>query len=114
MAEPEGDDREIDADLPQEHRAGVPEHVRGDAFKRERAAIAGCGGGGVFGEELGYRVGAERPSAPGGEQRVVRPAPAFAEPLAQDRDGLAGQRCAPLLSSFALAADVGAGRQDHI
>jgi hypothetical protein len=38
-------------------------------------------------------------------------ASAFGEPLAEDRDGLAGQGCRALLPSFARDLDVGAGAE---
>ena len=73
------------------------------------------GGGGVLVEQQRDRVGAERSALACREQRLVGVAVALAcSQLAQDRDGLAGQRGDPFLAAFAVTADVRAGAEADV
>ena len=65
--------------------------VRRGAFRRQRRAIDGCRAG-MPGDDRADGVAAERPTLPGGEQRLVGLALAFLEPGAYDRDGFPGER----------------------
>ena len=51
-------------------------------------------------------VAAERGAAAGREQRCVWVTVVFAEPVAQDGDGGAGERGDPVFATFAVAGDV--------
>jgi len=107
MAEPERDDRGVDAGVQQAHRGGVAQDVRGDPFGSKRWACL-CRSGGMLGQAVLERVAAERRAGAGRKQRVAGLAVALAQPCPQDRGRARGQRCDAVLSSFAQAADVGA------
>jgi hypothetical protein len=65
----------------------------------------------VSGDEEGHSVATERLAATGREQRVVGAALSFLKPGTNDGDGVGGERGAPLLTSFAEAADVRPGSE---
>ena len=86
MAEPEGDDRGVNAVLQQVHGAGVPQDVRMDPLRRE-GVVAAEGGPCVFGDDPFDSVGAEPASRPGREQRLVSSTASFGDPGAEQAGG---------------------------
>ena len=71
MTEPERDDRNVYSGLPQQHRAGVPQHVRGNPLVAQGWALLG-GGGDVLVQPPRDRVGGERVSAAGRKPLSVK------------------------------------------
>ena len=110
VAEPEGDDRGVDAAPQQRHGGGVPERVRGDVLLLDRRA-AGLGRGCVLGDEPFDGVAGEPAAGPGGEQRAVGGGAELGEPGPEHPDGLGGERGCPVFAALAVAADVRAGAQ---
>ena len=68
-------------------------------------------GGGVFGEQPGDRVGAQRSASTSREHRIGWAAVVFAEPAGERGDGVGGQRRRAFLASLAVAPDVWPGAQ---
>jgi hypothetical protein len=66
------------------------------------------------GEAVFDGVTAEHGAATGREQRPVWAAVVFAEPVAQGRDGGAGERGDPVFAAFAMAGDVRARPEVHV
>jgi hypothetical protein len=71
VAEPEGDDRDVDAGLQQPHRGGMSQGVHGDVLAAQQRA-GEAGDREVPGEAVLDGVTAEPGPGPGGEQGVVR------------------------------------------
>jgi hypothetical protein len=113
MAEPGRDDGDVDTGVQQGHGSAVAQRMRGDLLGLEGWA-GRCGSGGVLGDEAFDGVSAEWGAAAGREQRVVRGAAAFGQPGPDRCDGVAGQRRDPVLSSFAVAADVRAAPEVNV
>jgi hypothetical protein len=117
MAEPEREDGDVDACMQQAHCGGVPEGVWGDLLRGQGRAVPGRDPV-VFREAGLDGVRGQRPALAGAEQRGVRVAPAFGQPVAQCRDGgrLKGRVAFfPALAEatdirFAVEVDVAAGQ----
>ena len=65
----------------------------------------------MFGEQLSDSGAGQPLSLAGGEQRLLRLASTFFEPLAQDRDGLAGEAGGASFPSFPEDLEVSAGAE---
>jgi len=113
VTEPEGDDAGVDPGVQQPHRGGVPQDVRADLFSVQRRA-AGRGVDGVVGEAMFDGVAAERGAAMGREQRRAGGAVGFAEPVAQDGDGGAGERGDSVFAAFAVNGLALGSQQDAV
>jgi hypothetical protein len=83
VAEPERDDRGVDAGVEQLHRGGVPQGVGGDVLVGDRGAALG-GLGGVEGDASFDGVAGESVAGVGRKQRLVAVALTFGQPDAKD------------------------------
>ncbi len=99
MAEPEGDNRGVDASVQQPHRGGVTQGVGADPF-----AAQGWAGSGSGRQVLG-EAGVDGVAA--GKERIGGLALCLAEPTPQRQNGIGGQGCGPLFAALAGAGDVG-------
>ena len=114
MAEPERDDRGVDAGVQQRHRAAVPQDVGVQLFGPRARGIGAAAVVACVADEAFDGVAAEPPAGAGREQRLVATPGAFGEPDAQHRLGGCGQRDGALFAAFAEAADVGAGAETDV
>ena len=99
MAEPQGDDGDVDAGMQQGHGRRMPQNVRCHVLGGYGWACPG-GSGGVLSEEPFDGVMAEAGAAPGREQRVGPGAAAFGEPVTEDGRGGGGERGRAFLTSL--------------
>ena len=76
----------------------------------QRRAAPGRGGG-VFGEQPGDRVGAQRLASTSREHRIGWAAVVFAEPVGERGDGVGGKRRRAVFASLAVAPNVWPGAQ---
>ena len=111
MSEPQCDRGDVDVVGCQQHRVGVTQDVRCDAFCRERWAAERCSGG-VFGEEQLDGVAAERRAVTGREERVLGVALAFFEPLLEHCAALSGEGPDPSFPAFARDVEM-SGAAEH-
>ena len=110
VAEPEGDNRSVDAGFQECHGGGVPERVRGDVLVLDRRAVR-FGGGCLLADEPFDGVAGEPASCLGREQGCGGARAEFGKPGSEGLGGLAGQRCCPVLAALAVAADMRSGAE---
>jgi hypothetical protein len=113
VPEPQGDGCGIDPGAKQLHGGGMPENVRSDPLAAKRWTIASCGPS-VLSYETLYSIRAEVVSAASREERIVRHAAVFAQPILQDDDRLVVQWSAAVLAPLAPAADVSATAEVNV
>jgi hypothetical protein len=84
--------------------------VRGDVLVLDRRAVR-FGGGCLLADEPFDGVAGELASCLGREQGCGGVRAEFGKPGSEGLDGLAGQRCCPVLAALAVAADMRSGAE---
>ena len=97
----------------QVHRKRMPQGVERYAFFGQRGALT-TSDGKVFFEQILQAVGAQGPTSRSGKDRFRRLTPPFAQPRAQNRNGLSAKRGTSCLPSFTQAVDMRAGTQHDV
>lgn len=104
MAEPQGDDGDIDSREQKPHGGGMPEGVRRDLFGSDGRA-GSAGDRDVVSDAMLDRVTGEVLPGDGWEQRFRWSPVALREPGSQHADGQRNQRCSSLLEALADGMD---------